>query len=311
MKSCQFFSKYKQKIKRITFSIALIISYIIIVQILSIFVDTLTTIFMYLSSISILLGLFIINKLQKSFSKKRQEVENFKKLEEDVKTTTISTTLDRLIKYETSWIEFYESQIHLFITIKSKTLFYIIIKILLIISLLIIIILLVISVKLVSGEINVILTHIISLFQFVFILPLIFIDLYINSGKRIYRYAKKSSNYIKKRNKLIYYNSKLINGNFESHKIQLNEINTRIDDFNKIITPFSNYIKEFEIITILGIFINIFLVVSFELFLIPLFYLSILYLIYILDHIKKNHEIKTTKLYQQIESDLDLLAFSK
>ena len=156
-----------------------------------------------------------------------------------------------------------------------------------------------------------IISNIISLFQYIFIVPLIFTDLYINSGKTIYRYAKKSLNYIKKRNKLIYHNNRLRIGNFENFKVQLNNINDRIDDFNKILTPFSNYIKEFEIITILGIFINIFLVVNFEYFLIPFLYLSILYIIYITDHVKTNRNIKRTKLYKQIESDLDFLAFSK
>ena len=166
MKICHIFKKFKQKIKRFAFIVALIISYIIIVQFMSVFVDILTTIFMYLSSLSILLGLFIISKLKKSFLKKMKELENFKNLDNNLKINTISTTLDRLLKNETSWIEFYESQIHQFIRVKSKTIFYIIVRIFLFISLSIIVILLILSIKLVSGEIYLIISNIISLFKF-------------------------------------------------------------------------------------------------------------------------------------------------
>lgn len=308
MKISQNLNKIKQNIKRITFFIALIISYIIIVQFLSIFVDIITTIFMYLSSFGIFLGLFIINRLKKSFLKKMTDLKNFKNLDDNF---NISAIVDRLIKNEISWIEFYESQIHQFIRIKAKTSFYIIVRIFLFISLSIIVVLLIISIKPVSLEINVIISNIISLLQIVFLLPLIVIDLYINSGKMTYRYSKKTSNYIKKRNKLIYHNTRLRIENKESFKVQVNNIEERIDDYNKILTPFSNYIKEFDIITAIGIFINIFLVVSFEYFWIPLLYLSIIYLSYIVEHVRTNRKVKRTELYQQIESDLDLLTFSE
>lgn len=310
MKISHIYKKYKKKIIRFTFIAASILSYIIIVQLFSVFVDTMTTIFMYLSSLSILLGLFIISKLKKSFSKKIKDLENFKNLDDNLKIKTISTTVDSLLKNETSWIEFYESQIHQFIRIKSKTSFYIIIKILLFISLSIIVILFITSFSIVSVEISLIISNIISLLQYIFIIPLIVTDLYINSGKTVYRYAKKSLNYIKKRNRLIYHNSKLIFGNNESFKAQLNIFNDRVDDFNKILTPFSNYIKEFELITILGIFINILLIVNIEIFYIPFIYIGALYLIYIREQVKTNHKIRRTELYKQIESDLDTLAFS-
>ncbi|KKL97389.1 hypothetical protein LCGC14_1834980 [marine sediment metagenome] len=305
MKISNIFNKFSQKTKRITFIVILIISYITIVQFISVFVSTMTTIFMYLSSFSILLGFIIQNKLKKYYSK-NMKVE---KLDDKLQTNTISITLDRILNNETIWIEFYESQIHQYIRIKTKSSFYIIIKIFLFISLSIIVIFLIIMIILVSGETNLIIFNIISLLQYLFIIPLISTDLYINSGKTIYRYAKKSLNYIKKRNKLIYHNSKLRTSNYESFKIQINNINNRIDDFNKIFNPFSYYIRDFEIITIFGIFINIFLVVNFDYFLIPLLYISILYMIYIIDHVMTNNKIKKDKLYKQIESDLDLLTF--
>lgn len=300
--------KITQKIKRRDFIIVLVFSYILFVQFFSIFVSLITVIFMYLSSFSILLGLFFRSKLIKSITKNVQ-VENYKDLDDKVKEETNSKRLDRLLKNELLWIEFYESRVHQYICIKRKTSFHLV-RFFLFISLFIIIILFTIMIKIVNEEANLMILNTISLIQYLLVIPLISTDLYINSGKTLYRHAKSSLNYFNKRIKLIYRNSKLRIDNYESLEIQVNIINDRIDDFNKLINPFSYYIKEFEVIAIFGIFFNVFLIANFEYFLIALLYLSILYLIYIVNQIKINYKLKRSELCKQIESDLDLLVLS-
>jgi len=299
--------KITQKIKRGALIIVLFISYILFIQFFSLFVDLITVIFMYLSSISVLLGIFIRSKLIK-FMANNAQIENYDDIDDKVKEEPNSKILERLLNNEVIWIEYYESRIHQFICIKRKTSFRLV-RFFLFISLFIIIILFIIAINFVSGEVNLIILNIIYLLQYLFVIPLIFANLYINSGKTLYRYAKNSLNYFNKRIKLIYRNSKLRIDNYESLEIQINIINDRIEDFNKIINPFSYYIKEFEIIAIFGIIFNVFLIANFEYFLIALLYLSILYLVYIADHIKTNRKLKRSELYKQIEFDLDLLVF--
>ena len=297
------FEKNKLKLRNIFVVIIIVIVSIAFIQFFSLFVNEITTIFMYLSIICVYLGVFFVIRLEKSFVKINEKIKKFSEVD------SIYNSLSHLLENEEEWIEFYENETHLYISRKS-TFFYQIINVLFFIVVSIIVILQTIAIfSVFEGKMDLILLNTIQLLLYVFFFPLFIIKMLLHKEKYLYQNAKKVLNYIKKRNMLIFYNKNIQNEKYKELKERIGIINLRIENFNRIFNPISYYIK--DLIAIISLIISVlFNIQGFEYFIIMIFYIIIFYLPYIIFFIKSWFDMKKSIFFKQIGSDLDIIAFA-
>lgn len=229
----------------------------------------------------------------------------------------ISTFFKLILQNTSNWIEYYELRMNLFIR-SNRRKRSILMKILLYLSILILSIMVVSFTYLNLGSYwNVI----IQLFNYIFLIPLFSLDIRANKPKISYRYFKKTLKYISKRIYLISQNKKIRESIDDITQIEenLNDLNRRIDAFNKLFKPTSDYLREFEVIGIIGlivgIFLNSYIMMKIDFYIFSLLLLSsitflvMFYLYYLILHHKINSGIMKSEINKHIEYYLDILTF--
>ncbi len=308
---------YLEKIpyyNKIIENFSIIIFYLIIV--------TICLLIFILFPISILgFVLFPLIILRPKITHLMDRILNFKGFEEEIDVNNrvtkdkISTFLQLILQNTFKWIESFELQMNLFIRSKRNKRS-ILLKILLYISVLILSIMMTSFAYLNLDSSWYVIIHI---FNYIFLLPLLSLDINVNKPKILYRYSKKTLNYIKRRIYLIFQNHKIKNTLDDVEQVEkiLYDLTKRIENFNKLFKPTSNYLREFEVIGIIGlivgVFLNPFIITNIDFHIFSLLLISLIpfplifYLFYLLLHHKINSVIIKSEINKRIESLLDKL----